>query len=346
MPHCRKTLTPRALEARRQNARKSTGPRTEAGKERAKQNARQFDDWAHSPLRTMLALEEDPREYQNLLAQLVAGHRPANSAQRLLVEDIALLRWRKLRNQRAQEGLILKNLEKLERERLQRESEIAQASSDFPQKQALEIGLIHIQDSPAKFKELARLLDMFLETVPQGDFSEEGYDLLVNLYGPNPSMRGARILTAYHHLRSSDALEIAPEETSPEPNGEASAEPEDEGDSSEPETSLADPSSEPDEEAGFDQRLFLDLQLDLMDERRDVNEKYLTYLQQHVQSAPAVRDEALAPIPKEWPMLLRQEQLLDLQIERKSKLLLYMQWAQRVAKRKAPSYTLRKNEAD
>jgi len=57
MPHCRKSLTPRALEARRQNARKSTGPRTEAGKERVGQNAHKFDDWAHSPLRTMLALE-------------------------------------------------------------------------------------------------------------------------------------------------------------------------------------------------------------------------------------------------------------------------------------------------
>ena len=341
MPHCRKNLTPRALEARRQNARKSTGPRTEAGKERAKQNARQFDDWAHSPLRTMLALEEDPREYQNLLAQLVAGHRPANSAQRLLVEDIALLRWRKLRNQRAQEGLILKNLERLERERLQRASEIAQESSDFPQKQALEIGLIHIQDSPAKFKELARLLDIFLETVPQREFSQEGYDLLVNLYGPQPSIRGARILTEYQHFLSSDATETLPEETSSDEGGGAYTD--DEGDSPEPE---ANPSSEPDEEAGFHERFFLDLQLDLMEERRDVNEKYLTYLQQHVQSAPAVRDEALAPIPKEWPMLLRQEQLLDQQIERKSKLLLYMQWAQRVAKRKAPSYTLKKNKAD
>jgi hypothetical protein len=341
MPHCRRTVTPRALEARRQNARKSTGPRTEAGKERAGQNARQSDDWAHSPLRTILALEEDPQEYQALLAELVAGHRPANSAQRLLVEDIALLRWRKLRNQRAQEGLILKNLERLERERLQRASEIAQESSDFPQQQALEIGLINIQDSPAKFKELARLLDLLLKTVRQRDFSQEGYDLLANLYGPQPSIRGARILTAYQRFLSSDASEALPEETSSDENGGACAE--DEEGSPEP---AANPSSGPDEEAGFHERFFLDLQLDLMEARRDVNEKYLTYLQQHVPTAPAVRDEALAPIPKEWHMLLRQEQLLDQQIERKSKLLLYMQWAQRVPQRKGPPYTLRKNEAD
>ena len=340
MPLCRKTVTPRALAARQANARKSTGPRSAAGKRRSASNGRPFGAGAPAPLRSMLALEEDPREYQHRLDELLTAHRPANAAQRMLVEDIALLRWRKLRNQRAQEGLTLKSLERLERDRLQQEADMEKQCSDFSQKKAFEMGMFNIPDSPPKFKELARLVDMFLDAVERREFTEEGYRLMASVYGPEPSTRGVRILTAYHALADSGG-EGLPDVAGSEDGEQAVVT---------PEADQAGSESDAPAERGaptFDEQYYHDLQLDLLEERRDINEKYLTYLQNHVPSVASVRTDAVTPSAEEWPMLIRQEQSLDREIERKTKLLLYMQWAQRSVRRNGTSsYTLKKGEAD
>jgi len=258
----------------------------------------------------------------------------------MLVEDIALLRWRKLRNQRAQEGLTVKSLERLERDRLQQEADMEKQCSDFSQKKAFEMGMFNIPDSPAKFKELARLVDMFLDAVQRHEFTEEGYRLMASVYGPEPSTRGLRILTAYHALADPRGEGLA-EEAGTNEEERASAAPEADAAGSE-----GDPPAE-NAEPTFAEQYYHDLQLDLLEERRDINEKYLTYLQNHVPSIASVRSDAITPTAGEWPMLIRQEQSLDREIERKTKLLLYMQWAQRSGRRNGgPAYTLKKGEAD
>ncbi|MFB3923587.1 MAG: hypothetical protein ACE145_17830 [Terriglobia bacterium] len=339
MPLCRKTVTPRALEARRENARKSTGPRTAAGKRRSAANGRPPRKPAvavPTPLHSMIALDEDPSDYKALLFELLIAHHPTNPAQRLLIEDIAMLRWRRLRNLRAQEGLTVKNLERLERDRLQQEAEMEKESSDFSQKKALEMGMFNIPDSPAKFKELGRLVDMFIEAVERREFTEKGYRLMASVYGPEPSTRGARILTAYHYLaqRAEAAAAYAAQQVP------APADPQGAGSSATPE---AVPPQ--DDEAAMSEQFYRDLRIDLLEERRDINERHLTWLQNHVPSVASVRSDAVMPSTPEWPMLMRQEQLLDREIERKTKLLLYMQWAQRRRRRNGYlPYTLQNRE--
>ena len=332
----RRVLAPNEIEARRRNAQKSTGPRTQRGKRRAALNASKGRAPRSGPPPTMLALGENPSQYERLLRELVQAHQPANSAERLLVEDIALLRLRKQRNQRAQNGLILKNLEKLAHERYARQEEISHESSGFSYEQAEETGLLNIEDSPAKFKEVARLLDLLIAAVDRGEFTEDGSEMLQMLFGPNPSMRGARILGFYSHLESRGGVPASPEEEGNSPTCEGA-----ETGANLTLTLARASEGEPDaadEEKGLDESIYNDLCLALLEERLLTGEKYQRYLAEHIPSIPALRAAALAPSEEEYRGLIRQEQFLDQQIERKTKLLLFMQWVARSAARNAEPY--------
>ncbi len=83
------TPEPRA-RANRANARLSTGPRTEAGKQRSSQNALGHGLTA----RTAVLPTEDPEAYQRHLQQFLADHKPANSIETQLVHELADTAWR------------------------------------------------------------------------------------------------------------------------------------------------------------------------------------------------------------------------------------------------------------
>jgi hypothetical protein len=337
-------LSPKSLRARRANARHSTGPRTQRGKRRVALNAFKGGAARGWPLRSMLALDEDPRDYRRLLEELLAAHRPTDPAQRLLVEDIALLRWRKQRNQRAQEGLVLQGLDKLKRARLQHAHEVTQDTIDFPAKEVMENGLLSVKDSPAKFKEMTRLLKLVQEEVDGREFSEAGHGLLLEIYGPHPSLRGAQILAFYKRLLTSGYS--GEEEPGDEAGGEPSEEPAADSAASdanagtlaaESDVAEAD-ASEVDEEAASDDGIYRDLCLALLEERKDLTEKYEAYLHEHILSTRTLQASALTPSQAEWRTLLRQEQSLDQEIERKTRLLSFMQWTDRMAQGRRPSY--------
>ncbi len=96
-----KTMTQRAVAANQANARKSTGPRSAAGKALAAQN------------RTVHGLTgarnlipgEDPAEYQALLAAVSAELAPVGELERHLAERAAGCLWRLQRLGRVEAGL-------------------------------------------------------------------------------------------------------------------------------------------------------------------------------------------------------------------------------------------------
>ena len=75
--------------ANKQNAKKSTGPRTAAGKAAVAQNARQH---GLSGAFCILA-HEDAAEFQALLDQYRAEFKPATAGEIFLVEQMAQSRW-------------------------------------------------------------------------------------------------------------------------------------------------------------------------------------------------------------------------------------------------------------
>ena len=100
-------LFPAALEARRSKAQHSTGPRTEAGKNRSRLNALTHGGFASGLAWTdqsLRALGEDPEEFRKLVAGLRAAEGPASDPLwELQLEDLARLYWRRRRLERAWE---------------------------------------------------------------------------------------------------------------------------------------------------------------------------------------------------------------------------------------------------
>ena len=79
------------IRANRRNARKSTGPRSEAGKAASSANALSHGLTA---ARTVVLPEEEPEDFERLRQGVVADLAPAGALQEALAQRIAALLWR------------------------------------------------------------------------------------------------------------------------------------------------------------------------------------------------------------------------------------------------------------
>ena len=79
------------IRANRRNAQRSTGPRSDAGKENCKMNALKHGLASRD---FVLGPEEKFEEYEALQAQLRLDHHPATQIEEILVEEIAQSWWR------------------------------------------------------------------------------------------------------------------------------------------------------------------------------------------------------------------------------------------------------------
>ena len=90
------------IKANRNNAKKSTGPRTEQGKTRVAKNALKHGLLA----RDTVLPGEDPAEFDSQLSALEADIQPANSLEFELVRQIADAQWRMRRLTRLETGFL------------------------------------------------------------------------------------------------------------------------------------------------------------------------------------------------------------------------------------------------
>jgi hypothetical protein len=195
-------LTPSQLESRRRNAQKSTGPRSDAGKRRVALNALKYGYYTgpHTLEQSMLLMGEDPHEFRAFRDSLIASRQPADAIERMLVEDVAMLAWKKRRLNRAQQGLQLRNLEMLELDRHRQALEVGRESADVSQEEVLKSGLRRLSKSPAKFGEILSHLDTLAALVARKDFSQDIEPAIAMLYGETPTLRGAQIANIYEQL--------------------------------------------------------------------------------------------------------------------------------------------------
>lgn len=91
----------RQIAANRRNAAKSTGPRTEDGKMRSRQNAVRHGLTAE----TVVPVLEDRDEYETFEAAIRADYRPQSAIEEQLVARIASLLWRLRRTTLMEAGL-------------------------------------------------------------------------------------------------------------------------------------------------------------------------------------------------------------------------------------------------
>ena len=89
-------------EANRENAQKSTGPRTQAGKARSSRNSTR-----HALLAKAATLMAQPnQELEGILARFNADLRPSFIHEEVLVEQMAIAAWRIRQGTRIEVGLL------------------------------------------------------------------------------------------------------------------------------------------------------------------------------------------------------------------------------------------------
>src|SRR5215469_7611637 len=91
----------RQIEANRLNALKSTGPRTEAGKQQSRRNALRHELTAE----TVIGALEDAEEYKAFEAAIIADYDEQSAVERELVLRLASILWRLRRATTMETGL-------------------------------------------------------------------------------------------------------------------------------------------------------------------------------------------------------------------------------------------------
>ena len=135
--------TPQRLDAQRRNSQRSTGPRSEAGKERMKMNALQHGCNAapENDAAVMRALGENPERYAALKRDLETAYGPGDAFWDRQTEDLARLYWRRNRLERMETGLMRDALEEVEERRRSLARDLADVTFEPSQCQAVALDL-------------------------------------------------------------------------------------------------------------------------------------------------------------------------------------------------------------
>ena len=201
------SVTEKKTAANRQNAQRSTGPRTEAGKERSSLNA--LCHGIYSNLRTrvaMIELGEDPDEFDELVDRLKrcwgCGQDPLIDVE---VEELAWLLWRKQRLERARDARLVDAKQRADAEGRRRAREFIRDTVDV--EEATRIGLRRLKDSPAAFEETLGVLRLLREDCEGRKFSSDHAEHVRYLYGTETTENGVTIKGLFEQLADPQALE-------------------------------------------------------------------------------------------------------------------------------------------
>jgi len=343
-------LTPQRLDAARQNAQRSTGPRSEAGKCHCRMNAlkhgERSDPANHCDV--MRALGEDPAEFEALKQELRDSFGWDDALSEKQVDDLAYLYVRRDRVERAQTGLMRRARLELEDQQHRRRKEIEGCTMEVGE--ALNVTLEAPTDPAARLRLLLSSLALIRLQVHKRYFLAWQAAALESFYKKKSGWRGARLCRLLALFAGSDI---------PLPKGGAGAplagaqadeqsghqgRPYDEFDDEDDVGELSDdigaplvgaPAHEPGGRAGSfdtgaetaDELRYNELVLLLADEVAAVEQQFEYEEKLNEEKTAIERDACLAPSGEEWRMLLRREESLDRAIDRKIKLLLTLRKA-------------------
>ena len=163
-------LTPQRLDAARRNSQRSTGPRSEAGKERMKMNALKHgcDAAPENEAAVMRALGEDPERYAALQRELATTYGPGDAFWDHQVADLGKLYWRRNRIERMETGLMRRALQAVEERQRVRRDQIAAATFDASSSLATDPNLAVPTEPCARLRQLLSRLDGIREQLRQG----------------------------------------------------------------------------------------------------------------------------------------------------------------------------------
>ena len=175
--------SPKKLKANRENAKKSTGPRTQRGKAYSRRNAIKHGLFARHFMDFVLQ-NESWSEYEELLAGLRADYNPVGAAEELEVERIAQCWWRLMRANRYENAAKRLAIRDVARRELAEQSKYcdkrdAEEKEFILQLQKLSDEIDAADHVPADLRE--RIIAMRPEFGPMWPFVENGAQELMNI---------------------------------------------------------------------------------------------------------------------------------------------------------------------
>ena len=295
-------LTPALLAAARQNAQHSTGPRSAAAKQNSKLNALKHGGRVSDENRyqAMLALGEDPREFENLKQELMSAFGPGDALWEKQIDDLTWLYWRRERLERAQQGLRRRALQAIDDWQHRRQQEMARVTFDASRHEVLNLNLSDSTDRGVALRKMLSFLELVREEIKQRTFRPRQYAVLESLYRGMVGWRQALIFRLLH--RFGDPLHLADQQEDEEYRQYLRKIGAD-----------CDPPGEPEHQ---------ELLRLLEDEIASIREEFAYAEKANEERAAIERDACLAPEGETWRMMLRQEAALDRSIDRKVRILL------------------------
>jgi hypothetical protein len=316
-------LTPELLAAARQNGQHSAGPSSDAGKQNSKLNALKHGQRA-SPENhrlVMLALGEDPQEFDDLKRELMTTYGPGDALWEKQIDDLARLYWRRQRLERAQEGMMRRALLAVEEWQHRRRQEIAGATFGPAQAHMLDIDMPDSADPGVRLRKLLSYLEIVREQAKQRTFFPRQHAVLETLYQGMLGWRPARLCRLLRLF--GDPTELAERK-----------------DGENEECRKLVERGAPIEEAG--EAEYQELLRLLEEEIAYVREEFEYAEKVNEEKAAAERDAALAPAGEAWGTLVRQQSALDRSIDRKVRILLALRkeltGLRRAARPSGPNY--------
>jgi len=166
-------LTSQRLGAQRRNAQRSTGPRSQAGKERMRMNALKHgcDAAPENEAAVMRALGEDPEQFAALKQELMTAYGPSDALWDHQLDDLARLYWRRNRVERLVTGLMRDALEKVEEERAALARALAEVSFEPSQCEAVMLELPQPSHRCVRLRLLLSLWGLIREQVGRRCFT-------------------------------------------------------------------------------------------------------------------------------------------------------------------------------
>jgi len=295
-------LTPALLAAARQNAQHSTGPRSAAAKQNSKLNALKHGGRVSDENRyqAMLALGEDPREFENLKQELMSAFGPGDALWEKQIDDLTWLYWLRERLERAQQGLRRRALQAIDDWQHRRQQEMARVTFDASRHEVLNLNLSDSTDRGVALRKMLSFLELVREEIKQRTFRPRQYAVLESLYRGMVGWRQALIFRLLH--RFGDPLHLADQQEDEEYRQYLRKIGAD-----------CDPPGEPEHQ---------ELLRLLEDEIASIREEFAYAEKANEERAAIERDACLAPEGETWRMMLRQEAALDHSIDRKVRILL------------------------
>ncbi|HEV2175818.1 MAG TPA: hypothetical protein VGW33_01225 [Terriglobia bacterium] len=194
-----KRTTEAMVAANRENSLQCTGPVTDAGKLNSRLNALKHGIRARVGGPCLEALGECWEDMEKELGKLEGRFNPYDDHERDLVHQMAENRLRRRRVRRAEAGILAAQGLRYELEYGRKLAGDGRSPGSFGEARlAAALGLAALPDSPAKFNLILQCLRAAQELVEREGFGEEGLKRLETVYGRDPGLAGAALMSDYH----------------------------------------------------------------------------------------------------------------------------------------------------